>query len=141
MIKIHSAETTATKKITVAELVSAIRKSPARSKWSRGVRQYAVEIVNLYDRDIEWNGCPIDLDKRILVGADNWTEYSRGGCSLILDVQICARLATKSESKKKRDGELPPNKYETWIDVQARALRQASGLICDQVAKIGGDKK
>lgn len=42
---------------------------------------------------------------------------------------ICARLATPSEQRAKKNGELPPNKRETWLDTQARALYQACEMI------------
>lgn len=59
-------------------------------------------------------------------GAKNWKEYSYGGCALIYDKDIAETLCTPSELKRKRGGELQPNSTETWLDVQARALYQAS---------------
>ena len=93
-----------------------------RSTWNRGVVRYAMELMNDVD------GKEI-TEKNLLGGADNWKEYSYGGCSLIYDVDICHRLCTPSEIKKTKDGERNPNKHETWIDVQARALYQAARLI------------
>ena len=68
-------------------------------------------------------------EKNLLGGADNWKEYSEGGCALIYDELICRRLCTPSEIKKTRNGERRPNKQENWIDTQARALYQAARLI------------
>ena len=93
-----------------------------RSAWNRGVVRYAMELMNDVD------GKEI-TEKNLLGGADNWKEYSYGGCSLIYDVDICHRLCSPSEIKKTRNGERNPNKHETWIDVQARALYQAARLI------------
>lgn len=93
-----------------------------RSAWNRGVVRYAMELMN----DVDGKGV---TEKNLLSGADNWKEYSYGGCSLIYDVDICHRLCTPSEIKKTRNGERRPNKQENWIDVQARALFQAAQLI------------
>lgn len=93
-----------------------------RSAWKRGVVKYAMELMNdVVGKEI--------TEKNLLNGADNWKEYSYGGCALIYDVDICHRLCTPSEIKKTKDGERRPNKRETWIDVQARALFQAAQLI------------
>lgn len=56
-------------------------------------------------------------------------EYSDGGLSLICDADIAQRLCTPSGLKKTKNGERDPNKYETWIQCQARALSQAWRLI------------
>ena len=95
-----------------------------RSAWNRGVVKYAMELMNDVD------GKEI-TEKNLLDGAKNWHQYSEGGCALIYDVDICHRLCTPSEIKKTKDGERRPNKQETWIDVQARALYQAAQLIME----------
>ena len=95
----------------------------ARSAWSRGVLLYADELL-----DNVWADGKI-TEKSLLNGARDWQEYSEGGCSLIYDDEICHRLCTPCEIKRKRGGDLPPNKNETWLDVQARALYQAAHLI------------
>ena len=92
-----------------------------RSAWNRGVVRYAMELMNDVD------GKEI-TEKNLLGGADNWKQYSEGGCALIYDVDICHRLCTASESKKTHNGERNPNSHETWFDVQARALYQAARL-------------
>jgi len=71
------------------------------------------------------------LQKRYLMlnGAQNWYQYSWGGCSLIYDRDIAERLCTPSELKRTKNGERRPNQNEEWLDVQARALRQAARKI------------
>ena len=93
-----------------------------RSAWNRGVARYAMELMNDVD------GKEV-TEKNLLGGADNWKEYSYGGCSLIYDVDICRRLCSPLEIKKTKGGERRPNKQETWLDTQARALYQAARLI------------
>lgn len=96
------------------------------SAWSRGVRKYAEELLE----DARENGIEgRPTAEQLLNGAQNWREYSYGGCSLIYNQDICARLATPSEQRAKQNGKLAPNKNENWLDVQARALRQACALI------------
>ena len=94
-----------------------------RSAWNRGVIRYALELINTAEVGEEIT------EKNLLGGADNWKEYSYGGCTLISDVDICHRLCTPSEIKKTKDGERHPNKQETWLDTQTRALYQAYMLI------------
>ena len=93
-----------------------------RSAWNRGVVRYAMELMNDVD------GKEV-TEKNLLGGADNWKEYSYGGCALISDVDICHRLCASWEIKKTKDGERRPNKHENWMDTQARALYQAARLI------------
>ena len=105
------------------EIKKALKKEKTRSAWKIGVIQYAFEILdNLEDKEEI-------TEKNLLNGAKDWYQYSEGGCALIYDVDICNRLCTPSEIKKTREGEHRPNKRETWIDVQARALYQAARLI------------
>ena len=43
----------------------------------------------------------------LLNGAQNWEQYSYGGCAEVYDGDICERLCTESEKKKTHGGELP----------------------------------
>ena len=91
-----------------------------RTYWRRGVLAYAYELIEGLDSGT------IISKKALLNGADNWGAYSWGGCSLIYDCDIAERTSTPSELKKTKGGERQPNKCEQWLDVQARALFQAS---------------
>ena len=104
------------------EIKKALEKERARSAWKAGVIKYAFDILDNID-DVEVT------EKILLNGADNWKQYSEGGCALIYNVDICHRLCTPSEIKKTRNGERRPNKQENWLDTQARALFQAAQLI------------
>ena len=107
------------------EMCNALNKRyrKARSNWKRGVIAYAIAIVNDLDDSKEIT------EKNLLNGAEDWKQYSYGGCSLIYDTNICRRLCAPWEIKRKRGGDLPPNSHETWLDVQARALYQAAHMI------------
>lgn len=99
-----------------------------RSAWKRGVKVYALEILESLESPQEITSVEM-LKKAALNGAADWLQYSQGGCSLICDTDIAERLCNNSELKKTNGGEKYPNARETWIDVQARALFQAWELI------------
>lgn len=114
-------------------LTAAIAATPARSAWNKGVRAYALELVNNLERDT-YNDYR-DVITALLNGADNWTQYSYGGCALIYDGDIAARLCTPAEYTRKRAGELAPNSRETWLDVQSRALGHAQALLLRMIRR------
>ena len=109
-------------KMMKEEIEEALEKEKARSAWKIGVIQYAFDILDSMEEGEV-------TEKHLLNGARNWKEYSYGGSALIYDVDICHRLCTPSEIKKTHDGARRPNKKETWLDTQARALYQAARLI------------
>ena len=109
------------------ELIARIENKHARSAWGRGVKAYALELLDSYPDDL-----PRDigaLEIALLNGARDWKQYSDGGCALVYDADIAARLCTPSELRRVRGGDRQPNGRESWIDVQARALYQAWNLI------------
>lgn len=91
-----------------------------RSALARGVNAYAFELVEaLKDRASDEGRDPKtrgECEEWLLNGAKDWRMYSWGGCSLICDADIAKRLC----------GGCRPNRDESWLDVQARALYQAS---------------
>ena len=116
-------------KMTIEEARKAIDAMNARSAWKKGVKVYASEILDTLE---EYDHTPADraeCKNMMLNGADNWQAYSWGGSSLIYDGDIDAMLCTPSELKRTRNGERRPNASEEWLDVQARALYQASRLV------------
>lgn len=114
---------------TIEKLRTALEAEPARSAWKRGVKEYALELIEEMDDGREFYGSPADW-KALLNGASDWQQYSDGGCALIYDSDIAERLCSPSELKKCRGGDWAPNRRETWIDVQARALKQAARMVC-----------
>ena len=112
------------------DIIDALESRKTRSAWSRGVNNYAIDLVDGLE------DCVNITKEKLLNGASNWTEYSFGGCALIYDADIAEALCTPSELKAKRGGDLQPNSNETWLDVQARALFQASNLILKIAKKV-----
>ena len=124
------------KTIKAAEEIINARK--CRSAWDRGVKEYAVELLEELDNAIsggwfyEEDLAAVKLvDRALLNGADSWKEYSWGGCSFIYDRDIAERLCNPSELKRTRNGERRPNSREEWLDTQARALFQAALIVRD----------
>ncbi len=113
---------------TINQLREAIKNSPARSAWSKGVKLYALELIEELPDEQEFYGSPADR-KTLLNGADDWQQYSEGGGAFIYDGDIAKRLCNPSEYKRTKEGQNPPNARENWIDAQARALYQAAALI------------
>lgn len=121
---------------TTEKMKKALNEERTRSAWGRGVKEYAAELINELDEAIRGGwfdpadiGAPLMLKKQLLNGASDWHQYSWGGCSLIYNKDIAKRLCTPSELKRTRNGERKPNAREDWLDVQARALYQASALV------------
>lgn len=93
------------------------------SAWNKGVDEYANELK----RDFRENYPRQKMtEEKLLNGARDWNQYSRGGMSLIYNQDIAKRLANPTELKKTKGGLNQPNSREDWLDVQARALNQAA---------------
>ena len=72
----------------------------------------------------EWE-TEIESETTLLNGAKDWKQASCSGCFYVNDEVISLTLCNNSELLMTRR----PNRDETWLDVQARALFQASKLI------------
>ena len=106
------------------ELLAKLAEMKPRSAWSRGVRDYAMDIL----ADACEQACRY-TEKDLLNGASDWEEYSYSGCAFCYDYLIAHRLCTPSELRKTDGGKKRPNWMESWLGVQARALVQAWMLI------------
>lgn len=101
-----------------------------RSAWNKGVTLYALELLEEYQERVQYEGreaadCK-EFKEWLLNGADSWESYSYGGSSLIYNGDIAKRLCCPSEYKRSNEGQRRPNSREEWLDVQARALKQAA---------------
>lgn len=122
----------------IAHMAEIIAAFPARSAWSKAKKEYAEELLNSLRGAAAYaaeTGAPSPLADRetvraaLLNGARDWSEYSWGGCALIYDGDIAARVCTPSELRRTHGGQRDPNPRETWLDVQARALYQAGAVV------------
>lgn len=146
------------KKYTKSEIEGMIKnlkekEKKARSKWGKAVLQDAQWLL---ENILEWNDWKenkeVELtEKYLLNGAENWNQFSWGGSALIYDGDIAEHYCTPSELKKVGFGktdmgrdiygnenfanyvEKQPNANEEWLDIQARALRQAWWAIRDEM--------
>lgn len=126
--------------LEITRTANLIDEENATSAWDKGVKAYAVEMLKDMAFNAEHGYVDVDafsnrtmLRNALLNGADDWSQYSWGGCALIYDGDIAERLCTPSELKRYHGGERRPNAREEWLDVQARALFQASNLILDRM--------
>lgn len=126
--------------MTAAEIVNAIsekiEQAKTRSAWERGVKDYAVELVEELAEAVRGGWVDAEdlsnrrlFERAMLNGANSWKQYSEGGCSLCYDGQIAERLCAPWELRKTDNGRKDPNPHESWIDVQSRALYQAAQLV------------
>ena len=106
---------------TTQAAIESINWLPERSAWGRGVKAYALELIKSLEGDYSYAA--------LLNGATDWNAYSYGGNALIYDQEIAERLCNPSELKRCKGGDNQPSPRESWLDVQARALRQASRLV------------
>ena len=111
-----------------------------RSTWAKAVFDDAIDLVDgLDDNTLEKCETRQDLKKLLLNGAESWTNYSWSGCALCYDEDIAKHYCTPSELKKTKNGYYRPNKNESWLDVQARALYQAACRIIEVFVLIKGN--
>lgn len=125
-----------------------IEEKKYRSAWDRGVKEYALELVEELGEAIDGGyeeeeslASPKIVEKMLLNGASDWKQYSWGGCSLIYDGDIAERLCNKTELKLTKGGEREPNKSEQWLDVQARALYQAAWLVRQVTREVAKEEQ
>lgn len=119
-----------TRKQLIDETKRQLDAMPAGSAWKKGVKEYAADLLE--DFSCSLRAVPVtsgDAQRVFLNGARSWEKFSYGGCALIYDGDIASRLCTPSELRRSLGGERNPNRSETWLDVQARALFQASWLL------------
>lgn len=122
--------------MTINNIRMIIESQKTRSAWNKGVKSYALELVDELDEAV-LNGyfaeedleSPRLLDRQLLNGAADWDQYSWGGCALIYNEDIAKRLCTPTELKNTRNGSRRPNANEEWLDTQARALYQAAAAV------------
>lgn len=136
----------------LSEAISILEARKDRSQWNRAVTDDAYDLIVALDesfdyiiekyRETEEGGAAhVDailqdrhqINALLLNGARDWSQYSWGGCALVYDGDIAEHYCTPSELKRTRNGERRPNSREEWLDVQARALSQASRRVQDAI--------
>ena len=129
--------------MTINDIMDSINNQEHSNAWSRGVAEYALELLEGLKKNIESGRFnPENITNRdithkaLLNGESSWHSYSWDGCSFIYDRDIAERLCTPSELKKTRNGARKPNAIEHWLDAQGRALLQAEILIQNTIVAL-----
>ena len=125
----------------IQAVVNEVNNTKTRSAWSRGVKAYALDILANFEESRQWceeNGESVpELDEcTALNGAQDWSAWAYGGCGLVYDAYIAERLCTPSELKKLHGGARVPAGAATWLDIEARAARQAWRMIVEAVRVV-----
>lgn len=118
--------------ITFLDILNVLKeqKQP-RSAWGKGVKHFAEWLIEMQDDLTQPIENVVELEKLLLNGAEDWKQFSYGGCAYIYDHDIAKALCNPSELKRTKEGTRPPHWSENWLDVQARALYQACELVKD----------
>lgn len=124
---------------TVIELRDELYATPAETVWRSGVRSYAVELftdvaeargLNIFD-DVT-----VEItETELLNGADNWLHFSKGGCALVFNEDICRRLYGNKTHEKFFKSKNTSQNQPDWIELQAKALESAAKLVMKTVNK------
>lgn len=127
--------------ITKSKLIKKVKEiKNGRGAWSKAVKKDALELLkNCENLDKYSFNRWLELEKALLNGACDWKQYSYGGCALCSDYQIAKHYCNATELKLTDNGNKEPNKKESWLDVQARALYQASELIKQAFYELQGE--
>lgn len=114
-----------------------------KSAWNKGVTLYAIELAKRLEDWGKQPGSVAKLREMMLNGADDWKAYSWGGCMLIYNEDIAERLCSPSEIKRCTNSNGLRdyvNAHEHWLDLQARALYQASIRVGNVARRVYGLK-
>ncbi len=121
------------KAATVSEKLNTLK---PRSTWEKGVVGYADMLLAHYKDELMVCEEPRLYSREIaLNGASSWLHFSESGMGLGYPNRICEALMPPSRAKKciHKDG---PNRYESWYDIEARALNQAHNLLVDLFLEV-----
>lgn len=122
-------------KINIEKTIEKIKGMKFRSIWDKAVQEDASWLLESLTESYDMvNGVVAfesitSFEYALKQGAYSWKAFSEGGSALIYDKDIAKHYCTKTELKITHNGEKAPNKRESWLDVQARALWQANMLI------------
>lgn len=115
---------------TLRGLVSS---SSARSAWSRGVRAYALDLLDNIEEMSNYGEYLAISEEVALNGAGCWSNYAAGGCGLVYTSAILDRLCTASELRRlSRSSRCDIDA----IELEGRALFQAWRLIAENLGKL-----
>lgn len=122
----------------IATLRDSVEAFRPRSAWSRGVRAYALDLIDNIEEMSNYQknnyGEYLAISEEVaLNGAGCWSNYAAGGCGLVYTSAILERLCTASELRRlSRSGRCDIDA----IEIEGRALSQAWRLIAENLGKL-----
>lgn len=133
---------------TLGEAYSALRaelmkETPRRSAWDKGVYAFAVRILDAYESRTAWQREDLlPNNKAAFIEClrrswGNWSAFDHNTAHPLTAEAVCKALCSPSEAKKKKNGILPPNAFESWADVATRAYSQAADKLVKIAARLG----
>ena len=103
-------------------------------KYKRAILDYCYLLLTGFDGEENFNRG--NLEKKLLIGAENWHEYSYTGLAHCLNSKIAEVLCTPSELKKYDYGKKCPKKFGDWWAAQEYYLIIAYTTILKIVENI-----
>ena len=121
-------------KITELKIALEEGEKQARGRYQKALYEYAFELVDNIENqytttaeELEHIENITDLKARALNGAEDWSQYSWGGCSLCYDYDILTRLFCPSFVKRHENADTVRGIH--LLDLQAIALARAFSKI------------
>lgn len=120
--------------------IAAIRRNlelwASNKKFDAVTKDYAFELLDSLDEiaDNDDDGvCGVNL-RTVLNGTSDWSQYSKGGCSLCYNYDIRKRLRIDPENPYASDGttllQMQAIKLsQAWDEIQRRALLYRLGIL------------
>lgn len=115
--------------MNINELIKTIENEQPKSQYEKAKKYYALEICdnikNHYNfRNLDKNLENVEnLQEYAMNGADSWSQYSWGGCSLVYNEDILQNIFCKSIAKKYQNADTVRGIH--LLDYQANALVKA----------------
>lgn len=122
------------------EIRNKVNETTPCGAYRSSVKLYAIEILNRLG-DAEAPDTLSELHAELLDGCLNWIEYSYCGKALSDSYSIAARTCSPTTLKRLHLGAKQPVGFGTWLDYQARALKQAEKLIIQKYCEVKNENR
>lgn len=103
-------------------------------KYKRAILDYCYLLLSDFEDEEEFD--KDYLEKKLLMGAENWHKYSYAGFAYSYNSQIAETICTPSELKRYDYGKKCPKKFSDWCAAQEYYLTLAYVTILKIVKNI-----